>query len=115
MIPVDQWVWYGRPAHFISARWCNFRLATLVGKYIVSSVGDYRKDEYFAVQSVIGHERYYETMVFTAGGVCDCGCGERRIDPASEIEMLPAQTDAECHANHMALCRKYAEMQEVSQ
>jgi hypothetical protein len=29
------------PAHFICARWCKFHLATYVGDYIVSTVGEY--------------------------------------------------------------------------
>lgn len=81
------------PAHFICARDCRFFLATKIGKYIVSTVGEYLPDyqirEIFAetrkvklegkgdarlydYMKKIGYEDLhhegwkYETMVFTA-------------------------------------------------
>lgn len=33
--------WFGNAGHFICARWCQFHLTTQVGKYLVSTVGEY--------------------------------------------------------------------------
>lgn len=36
-----RWKWFGKPGHFICADKCRFHLATKVGKYLVSTVGEY--------------------------------------------------------------------------
>lgn len=36
----DKWIWMPHPAHFICAKDCRFHLATYVGGYIVSTVGE---------------------------------------------------------------------------
>lgn len=33
--------WFGNAGHFICAQWCRFHLTTQVGKYLVSTVGEY--------------------------------------------------------------------------
>ncbi len=91
-ITKDKWIWMGHPAHFICSYDCRFFLATKVGKYIVSTVGEYFPDapirEIFAESRKIkiegigdarrndymkkigfeelGPGRLYETMVFKA-------------------------------------------------
>lgn len=40
MITQDNWEWFGNAAHFICGRGCQFHLATKVGKYLVSTVGE---------------------------------------------------------------------------
>ena len=40
----DEWEWFGSPAHFICADDCRFHLATLVGPWVVSTVGEYLPD-----------------------------------------------------------------------
>ena len=35
------WKWYGHAGHFICAQWCRFHLCTVVGGYLVSTVGEY--------------------------------------------------------------------------
>lgn len=82
----------GHPAHFICARDCKFFMATKVGKYIISTVGEYLPD--YQIREIyadsrgielkgkgdarladymkkigfedIGLDRKYETMVFKA-------------------------------------------------
>ncbi len=86
------WVWMPHPAHFICARDCRFHLATKVGDFIVSTVGELLPDSavreiYAECRSItlegegdarltdwmtkagyedIGYQRKYETMVFIA-------------------------------------------------
>ena len=43
-VPVEEWEWFGSAAHFICGRWCRFHLATKVGPWLVSTVGEYWPD-----------------------------------------------------------------------
>ena len=45
MIPQSKWVWFGNAAHFIGGRSCRFHMATQVGDYLVSTVGQLWFDE----------------------------------------------------------------------
>ena len=36
----DKWVWMGHAGHFICGHDCRFHMATRVGKYLVSTVGE---------------------------------------------------------------------------
>lgn len=88
----DKWIWMPHPAHFICSHDCKFVMATKVGKYIVSTVGEYFPDAPIREINVecrgiklegkgdarranymqklgfedIGYNRKYETMVFKA-------------------------------------------------
>lgn len=37
----QQWQWFGQAAHFICGDKCRFHMATKVGRYLVSTVGEY--------------------------------------------------------------------------
>jgi hypothetical protein len=43
-IDKEEWVWMPHAAHLCVSRWCRFHLATKIGKYIVSTVGEYVPD-----------------------------------------------------------------------
>jgi hypothetical protein len=102
------WIWYGHPAHFIGAKDCNFRQATEVGNYIVSTVGDYRPALLGDKQERLGYQddSFYETMVFKKGAMCDCGCGEHRIEHP-EIEGERYATALQAREGHLRYCREY--------
>lgn len=40
-IPMSEWKWFGNAAHFICSHWCRFHMATQVGPYLVSTVGEF--------------------------------------------------------------------------
>lgn len=40
----DKWIWMPHPAHYICARDCKFFLATKIGDYIISTIGEYWPD-----------------------------------------------------------------------
>jgi hypothetical protein len=115
---------------------CRFHLATLVGKYLVSTVGEYLPDEggreihaqskgivltgrgderrYDFLKRVgfveVGCDRKYETMVFRAGETCarpGCNCGLPEID-GSEVDFAGYNVAGDAAAGHLRLCRKYA-------
>ena len=110
-IPPAEWKWFGRPMHFICARRCQFRLATQVGKFIISTVGDFRPKP-DAPMEEIGCDRFYETFVFRAGAPGDCGCP--KLLDASEIDSEAYGKEALCAevcAGHMKMCRRWARRQ----
>lgn len=41
VIPKEKWEWFGNAGHLIVSEWCRFHLCTNVGKYLVSTVGEY--------------------------------------------------------------------------
>jgi hypothetical protein len=44
-ITKDKWLWMPHAGHFICGNDCRFHLATKVGKYLVSTVGEYWPDQ----------------------------------------------------------------------
>lgn len=89
-----------------------FRLATVIGDVVVSTVGDYRPKYMHGKRDRIGWNRTYETMVFRFGKRCaekDCMCGAPEIDPR-EIDSGAYNDGGAATAGHMALCRKWAEL-----
>lgn len=137
-IPAEQWKWYGEAAHPIVGQYCQFHMATLIGKHMVSTVGKYWPDravrEIFARTrdkeivgrgddwdndyrekmpnrgwETIGCDRLYETMVFAVTGKeCPCGCGLPQID-GSELDFAAYNDPKEATMGHMAMCAKWAE------
>lgn len=121
-IPIQQWEWLGHPQHFIAADSCRFRLATRVGAFVVSTIGDYYLSE-LAAKAIgrdpnepeeIGYRRKFETMVFAVadgGGRKPCGCPELR--DYTELETVPYNDGAAAQRGHMDVCRQYAERQDA--
>jgi len=125
-IPAEEWEWFGDPGHFICARWCRFHLCTLVGDYLVSTVGAYvhprrsggneqAEAEWLADNwpgEEIGVGRMYETMVFRAGDTrCDadgCNCGMPIPDNWSELECVGYNMPGEANRGHLEMCQRYA-------
>ena len=117
MIKRDQWKWYGNVAHNCVGPWCRFHLATEIGSYLVSTVGEYfspHKSEKECPEkpSEVGCGRLYETYVFRLKGrrceAKDCGCGIHFPDYYKEIDSLAANDAKKATANHYELCEKYA-------
>jgi len=132
------WVHMPHAAHFVCGHKCRFHLATYVGDYIVSTVGEYVPDSEIQIMFAlmrenpltergdareaeflrkfgfeeIGLGRTYETMVFPA---------KRREDPAAqccpweiaeitEVEFAAYHDPVSATAGHQALCEKYANL-----
>lgn len=136
MIPKSEWKWFGTPGHLIVAQYCRFHLCTQVGKYLVSTVGEYvppdgvreilaksrgivlegrgdaRESDW--VRKVgyeeIGCGRTYETMVFEAGGPCErpgCDCGLPEIS-GSETDFRGYSVRGDATTGHYEMCEKWA-------
>ena len=131
------WEWFGNPGHLIISHNCRYHLHTLVGKHIVSTVGEYVPDS--QVQEIlaksrglkleglgderqrswlvrngyeeVGFRRTYETMVFRASGQrCTekgCACGAPEPYSWNDLECTGYNSRGEAHAGHLAACRKW--------
>ena len=115
MIPAEEWVWDGHAAHLIVGPRCQFHLATRVGDYQISTVGEYMPEraretdgarlggkEYAEFKS-IGLGRLFETFVFHCSGD-----GFGRPEEFLEVDSLSANDHDTATRNHMDLCRKWA-------
>jgi len=120
----SEWKWYGLAGHFICGRWCRFHLATEIGPYLISTMGQYvhprNSGASEASEAVwlkdhpdgeeVGRGRCYETMVFRTTGRCEsrtCGCGLPTIDPSS-LDFEGYMTAREASAGHLAMCKKWS-------
>lgn len=130
-IPVDRWQWFGTSGHLIVGRECRFHLCTLIGKHLVSTVGQWCPRHELGTSDAeeaawlkanwpgreIGAGRTYETMVFEADltkrcNQPDCQCGLPSLLTANELDFQGYNLPADAAAGHMALCRKWAEVGE---
>lgn len=124
-IKASDWEWFGNHGHFICGRWCRFHPTTRVGKYLVSTVGEYvhprhsngseKTEQEWLTKNWpgedIGHERKFETMVFLAGKPCStpqCDCGLPSID-GTELDADGYNTPGDATKGHLAMCKKWAQ------
>ena len=108
----SKWEWFGYPGHFICADDCRFRLFTLVGDYLISTVGDLHFEQEPNKRQTLGagENSFFETCVFKAGPRCvakDCDCGQPTLESASGIDGIRCATAGEAQASHMRFCMKY--------
>jgi hypothetical protein len=130
----DKWVWMPHAGHLIVSNQCRFHLNTYVGKYIVSTVGEYVPDapvreiemqcrgktlvgkgdarlaDWFKKNNgfeEIGCGRKYETMVFKAKKSNNSCCPWEASD-FSEIDMEGYNTPEEAYVGHLKMCKKYS-------
>ena len=120
----EEWVWMPHPAHFICAKWCRFHLATYVGGFIVSTVGEFVHPRHSGGSEAaeakwleknypgenIGCDRKYETFVFRAALTDKRSCCQYRPTGWGEIDSLPANDSNLAYANHMKLCDKWSKI-----
>lgn len=116
----EKWVWMPHAGHFICSSRCSFKLNTMVGKYIVSTVGEMRyldeehlqrklayKSEANKDFEEIGLDRLYETMVFKARK-SDNKCCPFRIIVEEEFDFEGYNTPEEAYKGHLKLCNKWS-------
>lgn len=102
------WQWFGDPAHYVLGHKCVFHLATRVGPWLISTVGDLREGDRLRE---VGIGRRYETMVFRIDGTCKCGCGLPHTD-GREVKMYGYNTRGEATKGHMRVCELYSATEE---
>lgn len=125
------------PAHFICSDSCRFVLATKIGKYIVSTVGEYVPDEpirqiHCDVRGIklegrgdarlagymkkvgfqeLGFDRTYETMVFKSRRDKEDLCCGYRIVVSEQVDFRGYKDAVEARKGHYYFCNKWAKKQ----
>lgn len=111
MIPISEWKWQGMAGHFICSDRCRYHLTTVVGDYLVSTVGDLHLTPEREMESVaVNPTSYYETMVFKTAEVLVCGCHaatSREIEARYYGNVKCSEVDS----GHFDMCMKYAKIQ----
>lgn len=129
----NKWAWMPHPGHLIVARNCRFHLNTYVGKYIISTVGEYLPD--YQVREIIaqsrkitlkgkgddrladymkkigyediGLDRKYETMVFPAKKSKNKCCPHEMKD-ANNVDFDSYNSAADATVGHYKMCKKWS-------
>lgn len=110
----ENWIWMPHPAHFICSYKCHFFLATYVGKYIVSTVGEMAdtNEHHERCQKgtweEIGCGRKYETMVFKAVKDKENKCCPWSVNVETELDVKAYNTAEEATEGHYKLCNKWS-------
>ena len=106
MVSRAGWRWYGYGGHFVGNARCAYHLATLVGEYFVSTVGDYRpRDPHIREPIGSGADALFETMVFRCRGFDAQGNPENDL---AEIETVRYADSLAAERGHYAMCEKWA-------
>lgn len=130
----SEWVHMPHPGHYICGFDCRFHLNTWVGKFIVSTVGEYFPDapvrEIFAnIRGVklegmgdvrrsdymekigfenIGYDRKYETMVFRSGPFVPNSCCPYRQEKGIDLYMRGYNSAEEAAKGHLEICTDWS-------
>jgi hypothetical protein len=125
MIEREQWIWFGFPKHFIMADKCQFHMATKVGHWIISTVGqlvtddmdeynyDIKENPDGIKMKEVGAGRFFETMVFEAEKA-RCDCCEWEVNVENGRHDFPGgayDTASEAREGHMKVCEFIAKNQ----
>jgi len=108
-IPISKWKWFGNAGHFCCADNCKFHLYTKVGKYLISTVGEYFSSITGEKTTLSGWDKFfYETMVFKAGKACHCGCGMSIAKDWTELDRIYYEKPKEANEGHLGMCKKWS-------
>jgi hypothetical protein len=108
----DEWIWMPHAAHFCASDDCRFHLATYVGGYIVSTVGEYvpkgsvsqPKGKQFME---VGPHRLYEAMVFVAEPSTN-KCCPWAVRTFASLQTEGSNSAPHAYQTHLRLCKEWA-------
>lgn len=126
----DKWIWIPHAGHLCIGHLCRFKLNTYVGKYIVSTVGEYIPDnevidiikpefkhlrgdekEHAFIRKYqaeeIGCDRKFETMVFEARK-SKHKCCPYEIMVEKEVDMNGYNSAEDAYNGHLKMCKKWS-------
>lgn len=101
------WQWFGQAGHFCNSDKCLFHLHTHVGRFCVSTVGEYFQlgrgngIAGFEPQDLSANPGKYETMVFLLDEKCESPVNHR------ELEVGRCMTQDEANALHLEMCLRW--------
>jgi len=96
-IAPEKWEWFGHAGHFIHADRCVFHLHTHIGRWCISTVGEYFPNPDDEMQ-MVDSDHFYETMVFDT----------QAPDRWMEIDADAYNGPEDARLGHMRMCRKWA-------
>lgn len=100
------WKWYGYAGHFIASKKCAYHLSTLVGSFLVSTVGDYRPNGRDRETLGSSEDSFFETHVFECDG--ETPEGDPNVLSWSNIDGERYSQSIAAERGHYDYCRKYA-------
>ncbi len=107
------WVWMPHPAHYCVAYRCRYHLATCIGGYIISTVGEKApidcKEEYPSWEPISSGGILYETMVFKARKSKEICC-PYEVAKHRELDCFRSMDRGDAYKGHLALCYKYMKL-----
>lgn len=110
----DKWIWMPHAAHFICGSKCQFHLATYVGTYIVSTVGEMWPERsvreiYAEIKNKTWHEEHkllkgdtYDAAYMKEFGFEDIGFDRKFETMVFKAERVKDQTKKDCCEYRMA-------------
>jgi len=107
------WIWMPHAAHFCCGSRCQFVLATYVGGYIVSTVGEMSSSIKGKEYETVSRGYLYETEVFKAKKqkltCCPYGI---ILKGGYGVEQRKYNTPSAATKGHMELCEKWSKEKE---
>lgn len=104
---MSKWKWYGYPCHFVGGKNCIYHLATKVGEFLISTIGDYYIED--NRQTLRSWEKsFYETCIFVCSG--EDKNGNPIIEDWTEIDGRSYETSVEAENEHYEFCKKYSKI-----
>lgn len=134
----ENWIWMPHAGHLIVGSMCQFTLSTYIGKYIISTVGEYWPDkEVRKIHAKIFDKKWYDENCNLKGdnfdhaymkkfGYEDIGVGKKyetmvfeakksndkcclyEIIVEKEVETLSYNIPEEARKGHLKLCNKWS-------
>jgi hypothetical protein len=122
MISQSEWKWFGYPLHYCLGYRCIFHLGTVVGDYLISTVGKQQPRDYNGdpmTCEALGYDSdgpvYFETTVWRWSYRKDCLCPEMEQFSGGEyigaIEEYRYGGIDDCdlaNKTHLEFCTRYA-------
>ena len=105
----DGWIWMPYAGHLCVSNKCRFHLNTYVGKFIVSTVGEYYNRDDKMETLGCGKDSYYETMVFKAVKSKHKCCPYEALI-TKEYEQIRYATAEDAYKGHLKLCNQYSSL-----
>lgn len=102
----QNWIWMPHAGHLCVSSRCQFHLNTYVGKYIVSTVGEWQHSDHLGFEE-IGSGRLYETMVFKSTKSSKDECCPWRMT-GHEVDMEGYNEPKSAYAGHLKMCNKWS-------
>ncbi len=106
-IKKDKWIWMPHAGHLCVGYLCRFKLNTCVGKYIISTVGEYFPRNEDKMDTLGADENsFYETMVFRAKKSKYKCCPYEAT--GSELDCIRYPIADMAYIGHLKECKKWA-------